>query len=389
MSLFMPYKSKITKPSPFTLLALTICLRCSALCSSPCLHLLSAFCGYVTVPGQLQRGKRKRSELPSVPPPAKSSFRSTECLLLSLLRQGSCDETESPMREVLSGTIQSRLAASGQDETTVSGSQLGGSCTSLSTVLSTRPHRRSCSLETILDTSIPVTRQQLFLSMDSLASCSCSSNNQDDSPTIKSQQSCSDSASVVKTNSVIPEKAPGVTTRKKLPVHMAQKSSSLRPNSVGSCLDIVRESRGNGVKEIKCQSRATSCLNVNNPASQQLSALASHAPLLSSYLPTSSSHHFSLSTATTKAQGSNTATEPSGPTPASSTSNLWPLPAPAVVRRCFSSLDVSKLPRPVSLLNLPVCVPARNFQLPQPKHEHSKTVSPLPVCLLPNYIYLI
>lgn len=284
------------------------------------------------------------------------------------------------MREVLSGTIQSRLAALGQDET----SQLGGSCTSLSTVLSTRPHRRSCSLETILDTSIPVTRQQLFQSMDSLASCSNGSNNQDDSPTIKSQQSCSDSASVVKTNSVIQEKAPGVTTRTKLylPVHMAQKSSSLRPSSVGSCLDIVRESRGNGVKELKSQSRATSCLDVNNPA------LASHPPLSSSYLPTSS-HHFSLSTATTKAQGSNTATEPSGPTPASSTSNLWPLPAPAVVRRCFSSLDVSKLPRPVSLLNLPVCVPARNFQLPQPKHEHSKTVSSLPVCLLPNYIYLI
>lgn len=287
------------------------------------------------------------------------------------------------MREVLSGTVQSRLAASEQDETTVSTSQLGGSCTSLNTVFSTRPHRRS-SLETILDTSIPVTRQQLFLSMDSLASCSYSSNNQDDSPTINSKESCSDSASVVKTNSATHKKAPGVTTRKKLsmPIHLAQKSSSLRPNSVGSCLDIVRESVGKDVQEMKCQSRATSCLNVNNPTSQQLSTLASHPPLLS-YLP-ASSHHFSLSTAATKAQGSSTATEPSGPTPASSTSNLWPLPAPAVVRRCFSSLDVSKLPRPVSLLNLPVCVPARNFQLPQPKHEHSKTLSPLPVCLLPN-----
>ncbi|XP_017294901.1 DEP domain-containing protein 1A isoform X1 [Kryptolebias marmoratus] len=312
-----------------------------------------AFCGYVTAPSKLQRGKRKRSDLPSVPPPAKSSFRSTECLLLSLLRQGSCDETESPMRDVLGGTLQSRLAALERDETT----QLGGSCTSQTTLLSTRPQMRSCSLETILDTSLPLTRQQLFLSVDSLASCSYSSNSQDDT----SQESGSDSASVLKTNSVTYKNAPGVLTRKKLsmPVPVAPKSS--RPHSVGSCLDIVIETEEENMREIKWQGRATSCLNVNNPSS-----LVSRPPLLSSYLPSSSSHHLSLSSATTKVPGSNTTTEPT-----SSTCNLWSLPAPAAVRRCFSSLDVSKPPRPVSLLNLPVCVPARNFQLPQPKPEHS------------------
>lgn len=377
------YMSKITTFS----LPFTICLHGPFACTArlflslfsarpPCPHLLSVFCGYVTASNQLQPGKRKKSDLPAVPPPAKSSFRSTECLLLSLLRQGSCDETESPMREVLGGRIRSRLAASERDES----SRLGGSCTSLSTVLSARPQTRSCSLETILDTSALVTQQQLFPSTDSLASRSHSSSSQDVSPAVASQDRCSDSASVVKTNSAARENAPGVTRRKRssAPTPAAQTSSSLRPHSVGSCLDLVVETREEHVKQIQRPSRATSCLNVNNPESQHFSSLASHPHLFSSRLPSSSSHQLSFPPAASETLGSSPAAEPSGPTPASSTSNLWP--APAVVRRCFSSLDVSKPPRPVSLLNLPVRVPARNFQLPQPKPEHSKT--PLPVCLL-------
>ncbi|XP_072245075.1 DEP domain-containing protein 1A [Leuresthes tenuis] len=335
------------------------------------------FCGYVTAATKFQHGKRKKSDLPSLPPPAKSSFRSTECLLLSLLRQGSCDETESPMSEVLGGKLQSRLnggEAGGGD------SQLGGSCTSLNTVVSTRPQTRSCSLEIILDDSAPLTRQQLFLSSDSLASCSHFNKSQDDGPAAAAQESLSDFTSVFKTNPVTIKITPGATVRNRRSVTAmaglpaAQRLHSLRPRSMGSCLDIVMETREEDVKEITWQDRAASCLNMSTLASQQDSSSASHPPSLPSYHPSSSSHqlHSScFSSAASKVQGSNAATGPNGPRPTSSTSNLWTFPAPAVVRRCLSSLDVSKPSRPVSLLVPPVCVPARNFQLPQSKPEHS------------------
>ena len=336
------------------------------------------FCGYVTAATKLQHGKRKKSDLPSLPPPAKSSFRSTECLLLSLLRQGSCDETESPMSEVLGGKLQSRLNALNGGEAGEGDSELGGSCTSFSTVVSTRPQTRSCSLEIILDDSAPLTRQQLFLSSDSLASCSHSNKSQDDGPAAAAQESLSDFTPVFKTNPVTIENAPGATVRNRRSViamtglPAAQRLHSLRPRSIGSCLDIVMETREEDVKEITWQDRAASCLNVSTLASQQYSSSASHSPSVSSYHPSSSSHQLYssyFSSAASKVQGSNAAT---GPT--SSTSNLWTFPAPAVVRRCLSSLDVSKPSRPVSLLVPPVCVPARNFQLPQSKPEHSKTL---------------
>ncbi|XP_041862850.1 DEP domain-containing protein 1A isoform X1 [Melanotaenia boesemani] len=330
------------------------------------------FCGYVTAPAKLQHGKRKKSDLPAVPPPAKSSFRSTECLLLSLLRQGSCDEVESPMSDVLGGKLQSRLAAlkGGGD------SQLGGSCTSLSTVGSMKPQTRSCSLELLLDDSAPLSQQQLFLSSDSLAPCSQSKKSQDDSPSVAAQESPSDFTSVFKTNQITCKNHPGATIRNRVSVisttgvPAAQRLRSLRPRSVGSCLDIVVETTEEETKEIKWQGRATSCLNVNTPASQNHSSSALHPTL--SYQPPSSPHHLfsSFSPAATKVQGSSAATGPGMSRNASSTCNLWTLPAPAVVRRCLSSLDVSKSSQPVSLLK-PVCVPARNFQHSQPSPEHS------------------
>ncbi|XP_047442106.1 DEP domain-containing protein 1A isoform X1 [Mugil cephalus] len=325
------------------------------------------FCGYVAAPATYQRGKRKKSDLPSAPPPAKSSFRSTECLLLSLLRQGTCDETESPMREVLVGKLAALKGAGGQ---------LGGSCMSLGAAASTRPQTRSSSLETILDDSAPITRQRLFLSNDSLASCLHSNGSQDDSSAFAAALSNSDFKSVSKISPVTGENAPGATNIYRLSgLSAAPRPRSLRPRSAGSCLDIVMETREEDVKEIKWQGRSTSCFNVNTPASQHhSSSLASRPPSLSSRHASSSCRPLfssSLSSAATKAQGSNAATGPSGPRPASSTSNLWTLPAPAVVRRCLSSVDVSKPPRPVSLFKPPVCVPTSSSQPPQPKPEHS------------------
>ncbi|KAM3620367.1 uncharacterized protein V6R79_022189 [Siganus canaliculatus] len=254
------------------------------------------FCGYVAAPMKHPGVKRKKPDLPSVPPPAKTSFRSTECLLLSLLRQGTCDETESPMREVLGGQLQSRMAA-----------QFGGSCMSLSTVGSLRAKARSCSLETILDDSAPLTRQQLFLSNDSLASCAHSSCTQDDSSAFAPLRRVDVTPSGAKATPLT-----GVTTRNRLSAGLSvtRRTRPLRPRSVGSCLDIVVE-------------------------------------------------------------GSQTTAAPSGPRLASSTSNLWKLPAPAAVRRCLSSLDISKPHRPASLLKAPVCLPASSSKPPQSKAEHS------------------
>uniref|UniRef100_UPI0037E9493B DEP domain-containing protein 1A n=1 Tax=Semicossyphus pulcher TaxID=241346 RepID=UPI0037E9493B len=336
------------------------------------------FCGYVAAPATHQRGKRKKHDLPSAPPPAKTSFRSTECLLLSLLRQGTCDETESPMREVLGGTIQSRLAAL---KGCAGDGQLGGSCVSLSTVVPTRPRTRSCSLETILDDSAPLTRQQLFLSNDSLTSCAQSNKSQDDSPASTTLHTRTDFPSVSKATPVTCQNAPRVITRNRLSVasvsgvSVAQRFHSSRPHSVGSCLDIVVETREEDMKETsKLQGRATSCLNVNTPAHQHHSFSAAHRSSLSFYHAPSSSFHPSSSlssSAITKAQGFHATTGPSGPRPATSTSNLRTLSAPAVVRRCLSSLDVSKQPRPVSLFKPPVCVPTSNPHPPQTKPEQS------------------
>ncbi|XP_035032595.2 DEP domain-containing protein 1A isoform X1 [Hippoglossus stenolepis] len=328
------------------------------------------FCGYVAAPPTYQRGKRKKSDLPSVPPPAKASFRSTECLLLSLLRQGTCDEGESPMTDVLGGTLQSRMAAlkgGGAGDT-----QFGGSCTSLSTFVSTRPQTRSCSLETILSDSAPLTRQQLFLSNESLASCTLSRSHSDSSAITTPQ---SDFTPVTKATPVTREPAAGVRARNRLSV--AQRLHPLRPRSVGSCLDIVIETREEEDKETKWQSRAASCFNVNAPTDPQHFSAASRPSSSSyhpSYHPSSSSFHpFSSlsSTAVARAQEAHATAGPGRPRPASSTSNLWMPPAPAVVRRCLSSLDVSKPPRPVALFKRPVCVPASSSHPPQPKPEHS------------------
>ncbi|KAM6938029.1 DEP domain-containing protein 1A [Lycodopsis pacificus] len=308
------------------------------------------FCGYVAAPATHQRGKRKKPDLPSAPPPAKTSFRSTECLLLSLLRHGTCDEAESPMTEVLGGTLQSRLAALKGGVASGGDGQLGGSCTSLSTVGFARPQTKSCSLETVLDDFAPLTRQRLFLSNESLAFCAYSNTNHDDGT------AC--------------ENAPAGTIRTRLKVAgplAAHRRRSSRPRSTGSCLDIVVETREEDANEPKLSGRATSCLNVSTPAGQHLSS-ASRPPSLYPHLPSFSSYHlFSLSTSAI-ARGSRAT---AGPRPASSTSDLWTLPPPAVVRRCISSLDVSKPPRPVSLFKPPVCVPISISQHPQPKPEHS------------------
>ncbi|KAM3876200.1 DEP domain-containing protein 1A [Diretmus argenteus] len=334
-------------------------------------------CGYIAVPPRPQRGKRKQAYPPSVPPPAKTSFRSTECLLLSLLRQGSCDEMDSPMREVFSDKLQSRLAVLKEGvaghRVSAGADQLGGSCLSLSQLQSSvgfsRTRPRSCSLETVLDDSTPPSQRQLLLYSDSLASHSKSLWDNTVARDISDSQDGSTATttphitSVATATSTSCENAPEGTTRNRLSVgYMATLSVTrrprpLRPQSVSSCLDIVRDSREEVAKETRGRARATSCLNVNTLGDQLHS---------SSHPPPSSSSPSPPSSDVARAP----TTGPSGPGP-STTSSLWTLPGAAVTRRCLSSLEVSMQSRPVSQFKPPVALPTSSSQPPQPNPDNS------------------
>lgn len=348
---------------------LTVCLHWHCLHSLAYFFLsllvLSVFCGYVTTPTLHQRGKRKKADLPSAPPPAKAYFPSTECLLLSLLRQGGCDETESPMRDVLSGRLQSRSVALKAGGTSAGVGHLGGSCVSLSTAGSLRYQTRSCSMETILDDSSHVSRQKLFLSSESLASCGTRS--RDDSCAVSSSKS-------------IRLVTSGEANRNRLSVgsveglSVAKRPRPLRPHSVGSCLDIVEETREEAENEPNRQGRSSSCLNVSSPERR---CSSNSTPTF-----TTSCHPLpSSSLAVTKSRGSTYSTGAAGPRPAISTFNLQTLSAPTVVRRCLSSFDISKRPQPDSLNRTSVCLPNASIKPPQPKPEHSKNLL-LSACML-------
>lgn len=308
------------------------------------------------------RGKRKKTDLPSAPPPAKAPFPSTECLLLSLLRQGGCDEADSPMRDVLSGKLQSRSAALKGGTTSVGVDHLGGSCVSLSTAGSLRYQTRSCSLETIPDDSCRLSRQKLFLSSDSLASCSAGS--RDDSCAGSSSRSFRQNTSG-ETNRLSAVSVEGLS--------VAKRSRPLRPRSVGSCLDIVVETREDEEeKEPKWQGRSTGCLNESHSEH--------HHPSDSSPTSTTSCHLLpSSSHVVAKSQRSNSSAGAGGPRPAISTSNLQTLSAPTFVRRCLSSFDISKRPQLDSFHLTSVFRPNVSIKPPQPKTKHSKSLPS--VCL--------
>uniref|UniRef100_A0A3B3ZGL4 DEP domain-containing protein n=1 Tax=Periophthalmus magnuspinnatus TaxID=409849 RepID=A0A3B3ZGL4_9GOBI len=204
------------------------------------------FCGYVA-PSTQQLGKRKKPDLPSLPPPAKASFRSTECLLLSLLRQGGCDEAESPMREVLGIQLQNRG---------LSDALSGGSCMNLSTMNFSRPQTRSYSLETILDDSL--SQKKLFQTSDSLELSASNTRSESSSLTTPSSYSDFTYNSTPSTSGCALE----VRSRKRLSLssmkglRSSQRMRPLRPCSVGSCLDIVVETREEEAKESRFSTRA-------------------------------------------------------------------------------------------------------------------------------------
>ncbi|XP_061095416.1 DEP domain-containing protein 1A [Conger conger] len=146
-------------------------------------------CGYVVVP-KTQRGKRKNREEPSCPQPSKTPhlnsanpFKSTECLLLSLIRKESYEETDSPMREVFGSKARSDLLGAAATETTqqpdlvhsrASGSKLmSGSCQNLSQTthsgaISVRLRPRSYSVDGVNEDSAQVRRRPRSCSLEGI-----------------------------------------------------------------------------------------------------------------------------------------------------------------------------------------------------------------------------
>ncbi|XP_066499223.1 DEP domain-containing protein 1A [Hoplias malabaricus] len=215
-------------------------------------------CGYVTAP-RTRHGKRKNLEEPSCPQPAKAPhlnsinlFRSTECLLLSLIRKESFEETESPMREVFTSKVKMQSVAPSVHSTRVSGNRF-------------RP--RSCSLERILDESADsCSKQELFQSAESLESCSSENRSPANTATAACQSisSLNNLSSKISTIEECPPEissssssASSVMSSEQHPNPQKKRAVKPRPRSIGNCLDLVEH------KEI-----SASCFSINAPVAE-------------------------------------------------------------------------------------------------------------------------
>ncbi|XP_017322446.1 DEP domain-containing protein 1A isoform X1 [Ictalurus punctatus] len=217
-------------------------------------------CGYATAPST-QRGKRKNLEELSCPQPAKAphlnsanAFRSTECLLLSLIRKESFEETESPMKEVFATKIKTQFASS--------------RARSNGRLLNRFPHRSS-SLERILDESADsCPKWELFRSAESLASFRTNSTDNsspqgsspadmEPKPDVSSSMSCNTSPS---------ETCPSIETSQSNSSSSSylseyqptcQRTARPRPRSIGNCLDILEH-----------REMSASCFSINAPIAE-------------------------------------------------------------------------------------------------------------------------
>ncbi|XP_030640754.1 DEP domain-containing protein 1A [Chanos chanos] len=251
-------------------------------------------CGYVTAP-KTHRGKRKNQEAPLCPQPAKAphlnpaiSFRSTECLLLSLIRKEAFEETDSPMREVFGSKAESRLTAlkTGQKCLTAggrtsAGHALGGSCfdlprsNSIGESTSVRLRPRSCSVETILDASADSCSQRpFFKSIENLLTCKSTSSSQSPPQSIADSSlevnpkmaslSCNSSpdtsGSDVYSGHTASSSGNSVPPTNRCPVQNQptnQRATRARPRSTGNCIDVLKH-----------RDLSASCSSINAPVAE-------------------------------------------------------------------------------------------------------------------------
>lgn len=231
--------SKLTLSALFYMSHLVACLFV-VLCSVVWSFLL-VMCGYITTP-KSQPGKRKNQEEPNCPQPAKNPyvnpanlFRSTECLLLSLIRKEAIDEADSPMKEVFSSKTETKLDTRRvfRGRRVSDGDRLDGSYLDVSQAHKTdvpygRLRPRSCSLEGNINNCA---KSRLFRSSESLESCSSDkSNPETDSPLEPNLQS-----------SLVSINTSGSSVSSQLSADLRRNNSRparARPRSIGNLFDI-------------------------------------------------------------------------------------------------------------------------------------------------------
>lgn len=210
----------------------------------------------------MQRGKRKSLEEPSCPQPAKAphlnaanAFRSTECLLLSLIRKESFEETESPMKEVFTTRIKT---------------QFQGSRAHPIGCPPNRFTRRSCSLERILDESADSSHKlERFRSAESLASFRTNSTDSSSphAPSPADMEPKPDGFCFMSCNTSSSKTCPSIGTfqsNSSLSSHLSsecqptsQRTARPRPRSIGNCLDILEH-----------REMSASCFSINAPIAE-------------------------------------------------------------------------------------------------------------------------
>ncbi|XP_026098687.1 DEP domain-containing protein 1A-like isoform X1 [Carassius auratus] len=210
-------------------------------------------CGYIMAP-KTQRGKRKNQEEPNCPQPAKTPyvstanlFKSTECLLLSLMRKEAFDEADSPMREVFSSKAETKLETHKAQQPIFrgrrasDGQRLDRSYLEIPQALKTevpngRLRSRSCSLEGIVNNR---SKNRLLRSSESLQSCSSDkSSSQTDSP-LDPNLKFELQGSSVSINSCVQTSSNNTSSQLPSDLHRTnQRSSRARPTSMGNLFDI-------------------------------------------------------------------------------------------------------------------------------------------------------
>ncbi|KAL1270134.1 hypothetical protein QQF64_032423 [Cirrhinus molitorella] len=246
-------------------------------------------CGYITA-SKTQRGKRKNQEEPCCPQPAKTPyvnaanlFKSTECLLLSLIRKEAFDEADSPMREVFSSKAETKLETLRAQQSVFrgrrasDGDRLDGSYLEIPQVHKTevpygRLRSRSCSLEGIVDKH---SVNKAIRSSESLQSCS--SDKPTDSPVDQIKFDLQGSSMSI--NSCV--QTSSNNTSSQLPSDLRrnnQRPSRPRPRSMGNLFDIEenREMSSSSfsihapVAEITMRPDSTSSIGLRGPGLRSL-----------------------------------------------------------------------------------------------------------------------
>ncbi|XP_073675588.1 DEP domain-containing protein 1A [Garra rufa] len=247
-------------------------------------------CGYITA-SKTQRGKRKNQEEPNCPQPAKTPyvntanlFKSTECLLLSLIRKEAFDEADSPMREVFSSKAETKLESLRTQQSVFrgrrasDGDRLDDSYLEIPQAHKTevpygRLRSRSCSLEGIVDSH---SKNRLLRSSESLQSCS--SDKSTDSP-IDPNLKFELQGSSISINSCV--QTSGSNTSSQLPSDLRrnyQRPSKPRPRSMGNLFDIEenREMSASSISihapvaEITMRPDSTSSIGLRGPGLRSL-----------------------------------------------------------------------------------------------------------------------